>query len=184
MIDDEDRDAIAEGRCHRVVEVVCEHDSRLAELLRVNRRDVLAARVVEVVPRYVKLTEQQKADLVIDLDELDPAEYVLGPSLALPGHIRKPLSHHYLDDLGEMLATTSERCCTRKITPDAIAALLTSGRKRQQLPPPPAFHHIHPTETLPMVLDRIVLVGRCCRCGREFRGDDPARLLPCEPPGT
>ena len=183
MIDTEDREAIAEGRCHRVVEVVCEHESRLAELLRVNRRDVLAVRVVEVVPRPVELNERQEADLVIDVSELDPSEYVLGPPVALPGHNRTPLSHFYLDALGDVLATTSDRCCTRKITPDAVAALLASGRKRQQLPPPPAFHHMHTTETLPLAHDRIIFVGRCCRCGREFQGDDPARLLPCELPG-
>ena len=103
MIDTEDREAIAEGRCHRVVEVVCEHQSRLAELLRVNRRDVVALRVVEVVPRPVKLSAEANAALVIDLADLDPVEYDLGPEAALPGQNRNRPSRHYLDDLGEVL---------------------------------------------------------------------------------
>lgn len=130
MIDAEDREAIAEGRAHRLVEVVCEHDSRLAELLRVNRRDVLAVRVVEVVPRPVNLTAEAEGALVIDLADLDPGEYVLGPEAALPGQNRQRPSHHYLDALGAVVAVTSGHCCSRTIDPAEVRAAAASGRRR------------------------------------------------------
>jgi len=130
MIDAEDREAIAEGRCHRLVEVVCQHQSRLAELVRVNRRDVLAVRVVEVVARPVTLTAEAEAALVIDLADLDPAEYVLGTEAALPGQNRQRPTHHYLDGLGAVVAVTSDRCCTRTIDPAEVRAAAASGRRR------------------------------------------------------
>ena len=133
-ISDVDREAIEGGYCRRVLEIVCEHDSNLADVLRVNRRSVVAARVVRVVPKPLKLSPETEAALIIDVADLAPKQWQWGPPAALTGLRSGSKSFHYLDAAESVLAASSARCCARIIAPADVLAMLETGRKRVQLP--------------------------------------------------
>lgn len=135
-ISDVDREAIEGGYCRRVLEIVCDHQTNLADVLRVNRRAVLAARVVRVVANPVQLSPEAEEALLIDLADLDPAEWQWGPPAALTGARGSAKDHHYLDATASLLAVSSAGCCTRTIASADVLALLETGRKRVQLLPP------------------------------------------------